>query len=173
MITLRDKVKAHVREQCLDYGQVTEPMHKLADRIGVSVATVHRAIKEMERDYVIKVIPSLLRTQPNTILYIGDPTYEEPKISKIHTEFRGALVSELVYHLKHKQRIIKNLQYKLQNYQDLEVVERVNLPHGIEVIFRQRGNHSAESRGMDKVGAKLRTEGKGDNDPRMADRSTS
>ncbi len=155
MQSLRNRVRAHIKELCLDHGEVQEPMHRLAERIGVSVATVHRALKDMENEHMIKVIPSVQRTKPNTIVYIGDPTTEEPKISKVSAEFRTALVSELVHHLKRKQQVIDVLNIRLKDYQNLEVIDRVQLPHNIEVIFRQKGegHHYPEPRRMERARA--------------------
>ncbi len=64
-------IKTHARNNIL-----RESMASIATQTGVSNATVHRALKQLEAQEMIQIIPSKSRRKPYTICYIG-PNEEE------------------------------------------------------------------------------------------------
>lgn len=55
-----------------DKGVLTKSLMDIAEDLGYSNATIHRAIKQMEKDGLVEIIPSDTPRKPNTIVYQGE-----------------------------------------------------------------------------------------------------
>lgn len=57
-------------------GSVKESMEQIAEHLGISNATVHRAIRKLKEEGIISVVPTSEKTEANEIFYHG---YPDPK----------------------------------------------------------------------------------------------
>lgn len=53
-------------------GKLKESLIDIADKLGYSNATIHRTLKRLEEDGLVKIIPSEAPREPNTIVYLGE-----------------------------------------------------------------------------------------------------
>lgn len=58
-------------------GRMSESMSTIASAIGVSEATVHRAIRQLRKSGIIGIIPAQEKTESNEIIYYGEPDEEQ------------------------------------------------------------------------------------------------
>lgn len=137
--TLRDEIKQKLVELVRGQKEINESLPKIARKVEASVATVHRAVKELEEENVIKTIPSKLRTKPNRIVYLGDPVNEvPPSETKKDSEL---VLSNLIEHLEIKQSEIDRLRSKLEDYEN-NIVKVVNV-NDMDVIFKKHARREA------------------------------
>ncbi|MBO3794195.1 MULTISPECIES: winged helix-turn-helix transcriptional regulator [Bacillus subtilis group] len=54
-----------------------ESMRKISGQLGISEATVHRAVQKLRSNGVIQIVPSREKTESNEIVFYGFPAPEE------------------------------------------------------------------------------------------------
>lgn len=65
------EIEEYIRQHSQD-GKLTESLLHIAEQIGYSNATVHRALQALERKGLIQIEKSDKPTEPNTIIFKGD-----------------------------------------------------------------------------------------------------
>lgn len=72
-------------------GSIKKSMKDIGDKLGLSEATVHRAIRKLRKAGVIGVIPSMEKAESNEIIYYGipDPDKQVKDIMKLFGELSG------------------------------------------------------------------------------------
>lgn len=58
-------------------GRFSQSMSKIGEAVGVSEATVHRAVRQLKKSGVIGVVASAEKAESNEIIYYGEPDEEE------------------------------------------------------------------------------------------------
>ena len=72
MVTLEKKVKEYIKENSKETGNVALPLSQIAEEVNSSTATVWRVIQKLEKNRVVKVVKPKLKTEPNSIFYLGE-----------------------------------------------------------------------------------------------------
>lgn len=71
-------VYSYIREECREKGgSLKKSMKDIGDALGLSEATVHRAVRKLRKQGVIGIIPSMEKAESNEIVYYGIPNPEE------------------------------------------------------------------------------------------------
>ncbi|CDQ41903.1 Lrp/AsnC family transcriptional regulator [Virgibacillus salexigens] len=72
------KVHDYIKEKSAQSdGRFQQSMSKIGDALGISEATVHRAVRRLKKDGIIGIIPSQEKAESNHIVYYGVPDEEE------------------------------------------------------------------------------------------------
>lgn len=75
-------VYEYIRTQAQERGSIKESMSVMADKLGTSEATVHRAIRKLYKEGIIGIVPSKEKAESNEILFYGFPD-EEQQVDEI------------------------------------------------------------------------------------------
>jgi DNA-binding Lrp family transcriptional regulator len=141
------KVLQYIQESCNDNnGSIKISMDKMGEAIGVSEATVHRAVRKLKSNGVIGIVPSEEKQEPNEIVYYGETDAEEDvddifqlysKLSSSVNKFQNSLavknreilqlsaankeldekLTSITNELTQKDELIKNLQNTITQYE--------------------------------------------------------
>lgn len=68
--TTQDIVIDYIKTYAED-GVLVESLMDIANNLGYSNATIHRALKALEKDDLVRIIPADTPRKPNTIIYQG------------------------------------------------------------------------------------------------------
>ena len=167
---LKNNVEQYIKDQCKENGSLKEPLRSIAKKSGVSIATAHRALRDLENQYAVKVIPAKHRTKPNTILYVGKSD-EATSMDNLGDEFKHSVFKELVGHLAHKQNLIEQLRSEVSKLQGC-VVKTVEIPETeYEITIKRRDKY--EPGAMEGSRSEIHSSSRSNNDTRVADRGTS
>ncbi len=133
-------VRQQTQEQIIEYiqrhssdGKLTRSLMTIAQQIGYSNATVHRAMKKLEAIGMIKIIPSDKPTEPNTIVYLGPATTKPSEATTQGTKLvreLQELSQEMFGYFENLSKRMKQYETDLQTYYELQsrLVDVVNLP---------------------------------------------
>lgn len=72
MKELEKVVKNYIKKEASKSVGVKTPLSKIAEELNSSTASVWRAVKNLEKRKVIKVVKPDLKTEPNLMFYIGE-----------------------------------------------------------------------------------------------------
>lgn len=115
------KTEILIENYIRQYGKIQKPLSSMAQELGFSSATVHRAIKSLAKKNIIKVVKPRLKTEADTIYYLGSPYELSPAIDELIekagevTKLAEGLASQLI----EKQRVINELQIELKKKRDM------------------------------------------------------
>lgn len=71
-------VYSYIKKECLEKdGTLKKSMKDIGDVLGLSEATVHRAVRKLRKQGVIGIIPSMEKAESNEIVYYGIPDPEK------------------------------------------------------------------------------------------------
>lgn len=73
-------------------GSIKESMKDIGNHLGLSEATVHRAVRKLRKQGVIGIVPSMEKAESNEIIYYGlpDPTKQVGDIFKMISELNSS-----------------------------------------------------------------------------------
>lgn len=133
-------VKERTQNEIIDFiraysqdGKLQKSMLEIANHVGYSNATVHRALKALEKKGLIQISEAQRPTEPNTIVYKGDKDEVDELINKgvrLSNKFQE-LTNELTDYLYETNRVIRRLDKQmdaLSTYQD-RIVNVVDIPN--------------------------------------------
>lgn len=71
-------VYSYIKQECeAKGGSLKQSMKDIGDALGLSEATVHRAVRKLRKQGVIGIIPSMEKAESNEIVYYGIPDPEQ------------------------------------------------------------------------------------------------
>lgn len=109
-------VYEYIKSQC-DNGNkaLKESMKNIGDKLGLSEATVHRAVRKLRKQGIIGIVPSMEKAESNEILYYGipDPDKQVGDIFKMIGELSSS-ANRFETILKTKNQAIETLTLEKQ-----------------------------------------------------------
>lgn len=106
MATLETRVKEYIKEHSKNNMAVRIPLAIIADELNSSTASVWRAIKKLEGKRIIKVVKPKVKTEPNSIYYLG----EQDELN--------ALLEDLMVKTGHLLIIMREIKKKVKEKDD-------------------------------------------------------
>ena len=89
-------------------GSIKESMKQIGDKLGLSEATVHRAIRKLRKQGVIAIVPSMEKAESNEIVYYGIPDPEK----QVHDIFK--MIGELSSSANRFEAILKSKDEQIE-----------------------------------------------------------
>jgi len=117
-------------------GQISRSLNDLAADLGISSATLHRAVQVLKERGIITVIPAKVPGLPQTIKLEYKEKEEQETLSSLLLRAKS-LITELesrVAELEKENRILRN-QLKLHKEIESRIVSRSNLANGQTLII--------------------------------------
>ncbi len=110
-VKIKDYIKSNISN-----GAISISLSKMAEDTNLSTATVHRAIKKLRDNSIIRVDKSKARCKPDTIVFLGDTDDISLITSELTLQSKSVsiLTEELIKRLIMKQKEIEYLKRKLQ-----------------------------------------------------------
>jgi predicted ArsR family transcriptional regulator len=138
-------IKSHAQD-----GKLSESLMDIAERLGYSNATIHRVLKSLEKQGLVRIIPSGVPTKPNTIVFQGeiDKTHDVIKEGHRLVHLLEQVVLEAQEYVKETSKMIAKLQEK-HGDQDFDfirdkVVDIMELPDGDHYIMMVKKSSNNE-----------------------------
>lgn len=108
-------VYEYIKDQCRNGDTLKESMKNIGDKLGLSEATVHRAVRKLRKQGIIGIVPSMEKAESNEILYYGipDPDKQVGDIFKMIGELSSS-ANRFETILKTKNQTIETLTLEKQ-----------------------------------------------------------
>lgn len=149
-------IRERTQKEIMDYirihskdGKLTQSLLDIAEQIGYSNATIHRALKSLEEKGMIEISAPEKPTEPNTIIYKGEKNDIDELLSqgvKLSDELQN--ISERLQEYIHEVTIVtsklKEQNEKAQFNQD-RVINIVDVPESNMQIITLRKDGEGES----------------------------
>lgn len=136
-IIMEDKVRNYLHGLSESDNEINLSLAKLADRIGCSVATVHRTVRKLESENIITIKRSKAKNKPDTIVFLYDSDDIRPMVTELisKSDTISDLIKQMVNKLMSKQNEINELKKKLQVYESRVPVQEVKLDNDLTAVF--------------------------------------
>lgn len=143
----QDDVVDYIKNHSSEDGKLTESLMDIANQLGYSNATIHRTLKNLEKDGIVDIIPSEHPTKPNTIVYQGTIQQADDIIARgVH------LMSELEKLTKNVHEYIQEASRVIDYMKDTsgekfvrdDIVDVINMPNSDFVLLKVRKEEIAE-----------------------------
>lgn len=143
----QDDVVDYIKNHSSTDGKLTESLMDIANQLGYSNATIHRTLKNLEKDGIVDIIPSEHPTKPNTIVYQGTIQQADDIIARgVH------LMSELEKLTKNVHEYIQEASRVIDYMKDTsgekfvreDIVDVINMPNSDFVLLKVRKEEIAE-----------------------------
>jgi len=103
------QVYQYIKEQTeRKEGPIREPMKQIGEKLGLSEATVHRAVKKLRKQGVIGIVPSVEKSESNEIVYYGIPDPDK----QVHEIFK--MIDELSSSANRFETILKTKEAQIE-----------------------------------------------------------
>jgi DNA-binding transcriptional regulator YhcF (GntR family) len=137
-VSLEDRVENYIQENSAEGRALNLSLAKMADQIGCSVATVHRTVQKLEREGLIKIERHRARNKADKIIFVGKNLDDVSSLMSELVEKSNSfnsLVQNLVTKLSNKEIKIRELEEKLQSYENRQIIDEVKVSDNVTAVF--------------------------------------
>lgn len=140
-------LKDYIQRHSID-GKLRRPISEIAEDIQMSNATVSRALKRLEEENAIRILPPNRPSEPNTILWIG-PVNE---VEQVHSGYKyldqleHLVTKDLKEYVRSMEHTISQLRQELEEWNEIKsrIVQRVDLSDGLHEVLLLRKEQKEE-----------------------------